>query len=155
MPRQPAHMSIAQLTAELTRRQRDAKKLARTKTKLQKQLRAVETRLAILEGRTETPAAPKARKPGRPRKRRMSAEGRARIIAAQKARWAKIKAGKKAIPAAAKPAKKRRLSAAGLARIRAGVKARWAKVRAAKAAAKPKAAKPAAKTETKPTSPAA
>src|SRR5215469_18713122 len=56
----------------------------------------------------------------------MSAAGRARIAAAQRVRWAKLK-GKKAGPTA--PIKKRTLSAAALARIRAAQKARWAKWR--------------------------
>jgi hypothetical protein len=60
------------------------------------------------------------------RRRRMSRAGRARIIAAVKARWARVKStvkfklGKKG---------KRRLSAAGRAAIIAGTKARWAKVK--------------------------
>ena|SRR5580658_707878 len=53
-----------------------------------------------------------------PRKKsKMSAAGRARIIAAQKARWAKVK--------------KRTMSAAARAKIAAIARARWAKVRAA------------------------
>jgi hypothetical protein len=59
-----------------------------------------------------------------PKKRRkMSAAGRARIIAAQKVRWAKVKGRK----SAAKPAKKarRKMSAAGRAKIAAAAKARW------------------------------
>jgi hypothetical protein len=36
-----------------------------------------------------------ARKPGRPKRRRMSAEARAKIAAAQKARWARQRAEKK------------------------------------------------------------
>jgi hypothetical protein len=61
--------------------------------------------------------------PGR-KKRRMSAAGRARIIAAQKARWAKFKG--------AKPAKKakRSMSAAARAKIAAAARARWAKAKA-------------------------
>ena len=55
--------------------------------------------------------------------RKMSAAGKARIAAAQKARWAKAKSQ-------AKP--KRTLPAAGRARIAAAQKARWAKIRAAK-----------------------
>lgn len=58
--------------------------------------------------------------------RTMSAAGRARIAAAQRARWAKVK-GKQA--SASAPVKKRKLSAAALARIRAAQKARWAKWR--------------------------
>jgi len=65
------------------------------------------------------------------KKRGMSAAGRARIIAAQKARWAKVKAVKAV--KGAKPAKKKRgMSAEGRARIVAAQKARWAKVKAAK-----------------------
>lgn len=67
------------------------------------------------------------------KKRRMSAAGRARIAAGQKARWAKVAAAKDVPPAKAKPAKKRKLSAAGIAAIRAGVKARMAKKRAEQA----------------------
>ena len=78
----------------------------------------------------------------------MSAAGKARIAAAQKARWAKIKAAAKpaaapkavvaakaaAKPApAAKPAAKKKISAEGIARIKAAQKARWAKIHAAKA----------------------
>jgi len=72
----------------------------------------------------------------------MSAAGKAKIAAAQKARWAKIHATKSAIkPAAtpakvvvfAKPAKKKFvMSAAAKAKISAAAKARWAKVKAAK-----------------------
>lgn len=54
-------------------------------------------------------------------RRTISAAGRARIAAAQKARWAKEKGGKG----------KRKISAAGRARIAAAARARW---KAAKAA---------------------
>jgi hypothetical protein len=58
----------------------------------------------------------------------MSAAGRARIGAAAKARWAKLRGAK----ASVKPAKKarRKMSAAAKARISAIAKARWAKVKA-------------------------
>src|SRR5947199_88024 len=59
--------------------------------------------------------------------RSMSAAARARIAAAQRARWARTR-GQKVVSIAPK----RHISAAGLARIRAATKARWAKVRAAK-----------------------
>jgi hypothetical protein len=61
-------------------------------------------------------------------KRTMSASARAKIAAAQKARWAKVN-GKKA----GKPAKagKRKMSAAARAKIAAAAKARWAKAKAA------------------------
>ena len=84
---------------------------------------------------TVAPKAIKARK-------KMSAAGIAKIRAAQKARWAKIKsAAPKTAPtpktpapakAPAKPAK-RVLSAAARAKIAAAAKARWAKVKGAKA----------------------
>jgi len=58
----------------------------------------------------------------------MSASARARIGAAQKARWAKVK-GKTAV----KPAgsSRRRMSPAARAKIAAAAKARWAKAKAA------------------------
>lgn len=60
-------------------------------------------------------------------KRKMSAAGLARIRAAQKARWAKIK-GTKA--KTTKPTK-RKMSAGARAKLAALAKARWAKVKAA------------------------
>ena len=69
---------------------------------------------------------------GKPRSRRLSASARARIAAAQRARWAKHR------ESAAKSAKvvpirrKRTLSAAGRRKIAAAQRARWAKVKAGK-----------------------
>ncbi len=63
-----------------------------------------------------------------PKKGKMSAAGRANIIAAQKARWAKVKSTK---PAAKAAGKKRKMSPAARAKIAAAQRARWAKVRAA------------------------
>jgi len=57
--------------------------------------------------------------------RKISAAGRARIAAAQRARWAKLR-GKKVVSMP----KKRTMSAAARARIAAAQRARWAKVRA-------------------------
>ena len=70
--------------------------------------------------------------PGRRKKRRMSAAARARIGAAQKARWAKVRRGHKASarPAAPVKKKKRKVGAAARARLSAIAKARWAKVKA-------------------------
>jgi hypothetical protein len=53
----------------------------------------------------------------------MSASARARIAAAQKARWAKVKASG--------GAPRRKMSAAARAKIAAAAKARWAKAKAA------------------------
>jgi hypothetical protein len=55
----------------------------------------------------------------------MSAAGRARIAAAQRARWAKVKG--RVVPITAR--KERKLSAAAIAHIRAAQKARWARWR--------------------------
>jgi len=70
--------------------------------------------------------------PGRKR-RRFSAETRARMRAAQQKRWAAVKQPKEA---PAKPTtKKRRLSAAGRKRIIEATKKRWADYKAKKASA--------------------
>jgi len=58
----------------------------------------------------------------------MSAAGRARIAAAQRARWAKAKS-QKVVSIAVRG--RRRLSASALANIRAAQKARWGKWRKA------------------------
>ena len=67
------------------------------------------------------------------RKRKISAAGRRRMAAAQKARWAKIRgeAEPASSPAAPKPTKqKRKLSAAGRKAISEATKRRWAVKRA-------------------------
>jgi hypothetical protein len=82
------------------------------------------------------PVAKRAKKVG------MSAAGRARVAAAQKARWAKVKGAKpsafktvvKALIAAKSVKKTHKMSAAGRAKIAAVQKARWAKIKAEKAA---------------------
>lgn len=59
-----------------------------------------------------------------PKRSKLSAAGRANIVAAQKARWAAKNAG------GTKPkAKRRKMSKAGRAKIAAAAKARWAKWR--------------------------
>jgi hypothetical protein len=62
------------------------------------------------------------------RKRTISAVGRKRIVAAQRARWAKAKA-QKVVTSAARPG--RSMSPAARRRIAAAQKARWAKWRKA------------------------
>ena len=70
--------------------------------------------------------------PGAARKKRtMSAAGRARIAAAARARWAKIRGAKRAARPVQKP--RRKISAAGRARLAALARARW---KAAKAQGK-------------------
>ena len=70
------------------------------------------------------------------KKYKLSAEGRAKKVAAQKARWAKAKVSPEPSEnTEAGPKKKRKkMSAASKAKIAAAAKARWAKVRAAKTA---------------------
>jgi hypothetical protein len=72
------------------------------------------------------------------RKRTLSPEGRARIAAAQRARWAKVNrasagATEQGSNRHAGPGKRKRtISAEGRARIAAAQRARWAKLRAGK-----------------------
>ena len=80
-------------------------------------------------------AAIKTDQAGLKKRRRMSKSARARIAAAQRARWAAQKQ-QQTQPAQPAKAKKRKLSAAGLKAIREATKKRWA--------AYPKAHKPAA-----------
>jgi hypothetical protein len=69
-------------------------------------------------------------KPTRVR-RKISAAGRARIAAAQRQRWAKLKGTSGQTNGAIAPPKKRTMSASGRKRIAAAQRARWAKVKAA------------------------
>ena len=97
---------------------------------LKDRITALEKQLAgILGGSSVVAVKAPAGKRGR---KKMSASARAKIAAAQRARWAKVNAGKPA-KASAKPAgkKKRTMSAAGRAKIAAAAKARWAKAKAA------------------------
>jgi hypothetical protein len=70
-------------------------------------------------------------KPGRKR-RKMSAKGRARIAAAQRARWARVNGQQKVVPIA-KP--KRTMSASARKKIAVAQRKRWRKVKAGKRAA--------------------
>jgi hypothetical protein len=114
----------------------------RTAADLQEKIAQLQSELAAILG-SEVEATPVA-KPAKI-KGGMSAAGRARIAAAQKARWAKVNAAKgktiaeKVIQAVktviVKPAKKKfTMSAAGRAKIAAVQKARWAKIKAEKPA---------------------
>jgi hypothetical protein len=110
---------------------------------LKEQIESLEKQLSQLLGSTQkSAAAPVAAKDAPKKKGGMSAAGKAKIVAAQKARWAKVKAAKAAVkPTAtatkvaviAKPVKKKfTMSAAAKAKISVAAKARWAKVKAAK-----------------------
>jgi hypothetical protein len=84
-------------------------------------------------GRPKATAA--AAEPASPKRKGLSASARARIAAAQKARWAAYRKDKGSAPKAASAKPKRKLSAAGRKAIIAATKKRWAAVRAAKTAA--------------------
>ena len=68
------------------------------------------------------------------RTRKLSASARARIAAAQRARWAKVRTNAGS-PTKVVPIRKRTLSVAARKKIAAAQRARWAKVKAAKRAA--------------------
>ena len=89
---------------------------------IQEKIQSLQEELGQLLGsETSTPA----QSADAPKKRKFSAAARAKMRAAQKARWAKIKG---TTPEAEPPqkAKKRKMSAQGLANIRAGVAKRMA-----------------------------
>jgi hypothetical protein len=107
-------------------------------------LKQIESQIAELRRRLNV--APAAAAVPAPKKRRISATGRANIVAALKKRWAAVKRAKRAASQAAAPKaapKKRKLSTAGRANIVAALRKRWAAVkRAKKAATKLAAPKP-------------
>ena len=87
---------------------------------LKEQIDALESELSALLSGTPQPAAD-----GR---RHMSYEARARIAAAQRARWSRFRRNGQG-RTVSKP--RRRMSAAGRARIAAAARARWRKAKAA------------------------
>jgi hypothetical protein len=112
---------------------------------IQERIQTLQEELSELLGSEVTSPAAVTEKPKR---RKVSAAGIARMRAAQKARWAKIKgvapkrklsaqgianirAGVAKRMAARGKAPKRKMSAAGKARLSALAKARWAKAKAA------------------------
>ena len=117
-------MSVINLTASQLRHAAD----------LKEQIEKLEQELNQLQGAKAVPVSAPAPKRA---VRKFTAAGIARIRAAQKARWAKIKGAAKSA-GAAKPAKagRRKMSAEARAKIAAAAKARWARVRAEKAAKK-------------------
>jgi hypothetical protein len=110
-------MSLLNLSVQTLRKAAD----------LKEKIAGLEKQLAAILGSSTKTAAAKAPK----KKGGMSAAGKAKIAAAQKLRWSKIKAAKPAVKAA-KPAKKKRtMSAAARAKISVMAKARWKKAKAA------------------------
>jgi len=96
---------------------------------IREQIEALEAKLSNLLGTTPVEVAPR-------KKKGMSAAGRARIAAAQKARWTKKKQTSMPATVAATPVppkkKTKTMSPEARARIGLAQKARWAKIRAAK-----------------------
>jgi hypothetical protein len=120
MTNNPVNVSTAQLRRAL---------------EIREQIERLEQEISsILGGEASVARPPAAAATKRQGGRGMSAEGRARIIAAQKARWAKFhssKNGRSATPTANAPAApKRTMSPAARARLAKLAKARWAKVKA-------------------------
>jgi hypothetical protein len=99
------------------------KQLRRAAT-IKEQIQSLENEFGRILGATIKPIAAVALK----KKRKMSAAGRAKIAAAARARWAKVKGQK----TAAKPVKKarRKMSATSRAKIAAAARARWKKAKA-------------------------
>jgi hypothetical protein len=101
-------MNIAPILAEL-KAERD-------------QLDRAITALEHVAGSSNRASRPRAR-------RKISAEGLARIRAAQKARWAKVRGKKKVAPMQRAKAGKRTMSASARRKIAAAQRARWAKLK--------------------------
>ena len=97
---------------------------------VKEQITNLESQLAKILGGKALPAKSPAG-PVKKARKGISAAGKARIIAAQKARWAKVKGTAPAAPAAPAPAKKamKTMSPAAKAKIAAAAKARWAKIK--------------------------
>jgi len=101
------------------------KQLSKERDRLHRQLSGLNAALEAFAGVYRGNAGTKPR-------RKMSAKGRARIAAAQKARWAKVKGQQKVVPIT-KP--KRTMSASARKKIAAAQRKRWRKVKAGKRAA--------------------
>jgi hypothetical protein len=98
---------------------------------LKDQIQSLEKELGRILGSTTNPVAHAEPK----KKFKMSAAARAKISAAAKARWAKVKTAKPTMksvkPAAKAPAKRKKMSAAAKAKLSALAKVRWAKIKKA------------------------
>ena len=110
---------------------------------ISEQIDALQSQLAAVLGGS-SPASAKAAASGKSRKgkRTVSPEARAKMAAAQRARWAKRKGA--AAPAAKPEKKKRGLTPEGRARLAAAMKARWDARKKGAPAPTAKAQKPAA-----------
>ena len=101
------------------------KQLKRERDRVQQQLSGLNAALEAFAGVYRGNRGVKPR-------RKMSAKSRAKIAAAQRARWAKVRGQKKVVPIA-KP--KRTMSASARRKIAAAQRVRWAKVKREKKAA--------------------
>ena len=100
----------------------------RSALEIKEQIESLEQELtSLLSGQIVNRTSPIVN--GMRRRRTMSASARARIAAAQRARWAKQKANG---ASGANPRKRRKMSAAGRAAIAAAARARWARYKAGK-----------------------
>lgn len=97
-----------------------------TAAKLKEKILSLEKKLGQILGSANEPADSTAPK----KKFKMSAAARAKISAAAKKRWAKVKEAKPAATPA--PKAKRKMSAAAKAKLSAKLKLIWAKRKAAK-----------------------
>ena len=113
IPGEGDHMNLAGVVQQL-RKERD--QAARTVQQLDAALAALDS--GSYGRRTGT-------------RRKISAAGRARIAAAQRARWAKVRGTGKQKQNVVSMPKKRTMSATARRRIAAAQRARWAKVKAA------------------------
>ena len=99
---------------------------------IKQQIETLESEMEAIA--TGSPASAPVSVAAKTGKRTMSPAARARIAAAARARWAKVKAGKPAAAAASAPVSKKRdgrRSPAVRAKLAAAAKARWAKAKAA------------------------
>ena len=101
------------------------RQLKKDRDRAAKELQRLDAALAALNGSNYT---------DRTDRKTLSAAGRARIAAAQRARWAKVK-GSNNQSGNGTAAPKRTMSAAARKKIAVAQRARWAKVRAGKKAA--------------------
>jgi hypothetical protein len=116
---------------------RALQELRQERSRAQQEVERLNEAISVLEGLTgrnslgRSARQGRTNRMGRPR-RRMSASGRRRIAAAQRARWAKLKAKQQARQT--KKAK-RGMSAAARKRMARAQRIRWAKMKAEKKAA--------------------
>lgn len=97
---------------------------------IRRQIDALEQRLASLIGRSRASAQPSPTRPPSAAGKRFSAATRAKLAAAARARWARVRSGKGTATAPKKT--KGGITAAGRRRLSQLMKARWAARRRAK-----------------------